>query len=168
MRLRCAGSRIARPLNCGVMRLSSVIRWLLLVPCAVAAWYFAVVVSVVLREIVVGRCLGSDAPLPEYCQASWFPLKFLDYALLFLGVGLSAVVVVVVAAVVAPSHKSHVAWVALGAGAILATVMGYSTGAVAEAAVAIASGVLAAVVMPRTTIGSRDASVAPTNVVPNA
>jgi hypothetical protein len=66
MRLRCAGSRIARPLNCGVMRLSSVIRWLLLVPCAVAAWYFAVVVSVVLREIVVGRCLGSDAPLPEY------------------------------------------------------------------------------------------------------
>jgi hypothetical protein len=48
------------------MRLSSVIRWLLLVPCAVAAWYFAVVVSVVLREIVVGRCLGSDAPLPEY------------------------------------------------------------------------------------------------------
>jgi hypothetical protein len=63
---RRAGHLVARPLNCGVMRLSSVIRWLLLVPCAVAAWYFAVVVSVVLREIVVGRCLGSDAPLPEY------------------------------------------------------------------------------------------------------
>ena len=152
----------------GVMRVSSVIRSLLLVPSVVAAWYFAVFVSVVLREVVVGRCFGSDAPPPEYCQASWFPREFLGDALLFFGVGLSAVVVVVVAAVVAPSHKRHVAWVALGAGAILATVMGYSTGAVAEAAVAIASGVSAAVVMSRTTIGSRDATGAPTNVVPNA
>ena len=94
------------------MRLSSVIRWLVLVPSAVVAWYFAVFVSVVLREIVVGRCFGSDAPPPEYCQASWFPREFLSDALLFFGVGLSAVVVVVVAAVVAPSHKRHVAWVA--------------------------------------------------------
>src|SRR5262245_21606338 len=110
----------------GVMRLFSVIRWLLLVPSAVVAWYFAVAVSVLLRELVVGRCLGSDAPPPQYCHASWFPLEFLSDALLFFGVGLSAAVVVVVAAVVAPSHKAHVAWLALGAGAILAAVMGYS------------------------------------------
>jgi hypothetical protein len=150
------------------MRLFSAIRWLLLIPSAVAAWYVAVFVSVLLREIVVGRCLGSDSPPPEYCQASWFPVEFLSDALLFFGVGLSAVAVVVVAAVVAPSHKAPVAWVALGAGAILATVMGYSAGAVAEAAFAIASGVLAAVVVSRTNLRSRHAAVAPTNIVPNA
>ena len=122
MHSRRAGQGSAPPLNCGVMRLPSVIRWLLLVPSVVAAWYFAVFASIVLREVVVGRCFGSDAPPPEYCQASWFPREFLGDALLFFGVGLSAVVVVVVAAVVAPSHKRHVAWAALVAGAILATV----------------------------------------------
>ncbi len=168
MHVRRASHGSAPPLNCGVMRLFSAIRWFLLIPSAVAAWYVAVFVSVLLREIIVGRCLGSDLPRPEYCQASWFPLEFLSDALLFSGVGLSAVTVVVVAAVVAPSHKAHVAWVALGAGAILATIMGYGTGFVAEAAVAIASGVLAAVVMSRTVMRSRHATVAPTNVVPNA
>jgi hypothetical protein len=168
MHMRRAGSRNARPLNCGVMRLFSAIRWLLLIPSAVAAWYVVVVISVLLREVIVGRCLGSDSPRPEYCQASWFPLEFLSDALLFFGVGLSAVAVVVVAAVAAPSHKAQVAWVALIAGAILAALMGYGTGAVAEAAVAIASGALAAVVMSRTTMRSRHATVAPTNIVPNA
>jgi hypothetical protein len=168
MRSRRASHGSVRPLNCSVMRLFSVIRWLLLVPSVVAAWYFAVFVSIVLREVVVGRCFGSDAPPPEYCQASWFPREFLADALLLFGVGLSAVVVVAVAAVVAPSHKRHVAWVALVAGAILATVMGYGIGAVAEVAVAIAAGVLTAVVVSRSTIGSRHATVAPTNVVPNA
>ena len=150
------------------MRLISAIRWLLIVPSAVAAWYFAFFVSLVLHEVVVGRCLNSDAPPPEYCQASWFPREFLHDTLVFFGVGLSAVVVVMVAAVVAPSHKRHVAWVALAAGATLAAVVGYSAGAVAEAAVAIAAGVLAAVVASRTPIGSRHATVASTNVVPNA
>ena len=149
-------------------RLFSAIRWLLLIPSVVAAWYFAVFVSVVLREVVVGRCFGSDAPPPGYCQASWFPRELLGDALLFFGVGLSAVVVVVVAALVAPSHKRYVAWVALVAGAIVATAMAYGTGAIAEVAVAIAAGVLAAVVVSRTTIGSRHATVAPTNVAPNA
>jgi hypothetical protein len=132
----------------------------------VAAWYFAVVVSVVLREIAVGRCFDSDDPPPRYCQASWFPLEFLSDALLFFGVGLSAVVVVVVAVAVAPSHKAHVAWIALGAGAIAAIVIGYDAGAIAEASVAMASGVLAAIVMSRNV--SRRAAAVPTSVALNA
>jgi hypothetical protein len=150
------------------MRLSSVIRWLLLVPSAVVAWYFVFFISLVLHEVVVGRCFDSDAPPPDYCQASWFPRDFLHEALVFFGVGLSAVVVVFVAALVAPSHKRHVAWVALAAGAALAIVAAYGAGAVAEAGVAIVAGVLAAVVVSRATIGSRHATVARTNVVPNA
>jgi hypothetical protein len=140
----------------------------LLVPSVVVAWYLAVFVSVVLHEIVVGACLDSDARPPEYCQAAWFPLQLLDDALIFFGVGLSAVAVVSAATLVAPSHKRPVAWVAVAAGAVLAIGMGYSAGAVAEAALAIASGVLAAVVASRTTRGgARNAAVTKTNVVPN-
>jgi hypothetical protein len=149
------------------MRLISAFRWLLLVPSAGVGWYVVFFVSLVLHDVVVGRCFSSDGPLPEYCQAPWFPREFLHDALVLFGVGTSAVVVVTVAAVVAPSHKRLVAWVALAVGAALATVMGYGSGAVAEAAVAIAAGVLTAVVVSRTT-GSRHATVAPTNVVSNA
>ena len=167
MHVRRASHGSAPPLNCGVMRLFSVLRWFFLVPSAVAAWYFAVLISAVLYSIVVMPCRDSDVPLPEFCEASWFPLEFLDGAIVFFGIGLSAVLVVAVAAIVAPARKAHVAWVSLAAGAIVATVMAYDTGAVAEAAAAIASGVLAAIVVSRTT-GSRHAMVARTSVVPNA
>ena len=153
-------SQAGKPRNkssTAVMRLSSAIRWLLLVPSAVAAWYVAFFVSFLLHEVVVGRCFGSDAPPPEYCQAAWFPREFLHDALVFFGVGLSAVVVVLVAAVVAPSHKGHVAWVALAAGATLAIVAAYGSGAVAEAGVAVVAGVLTAVVVSRTTFGRENA-----------
>jgi hypothetical protein len=133
------------------MRLSRVIRWLLLVPSAVVGWYFAFFISLALHEVVVGRCYDSDARPPDYCQASWFPREFLHDALVLFGVGLSAVVVVLVAALVAPSHKAHAAWVTLAAGAALAIVAGYGTGAVAEAGVAVVAGVLAAVVVSRRT-----------------
>ena len=48
------------------MRLSSAIRWLLLVPSAVAAWYFAVIVSVVLREIVASLERGDPVKLSSF------------------------------------------------------------------------------------------------------
>jgi len=56
----------------------------------------------------------------------------------------------------------------LAAGSIAAIIMAFGTGAVAEFAVAIVSGVLAAFLVSRATMGPRHATVAPTNVVPNA
>ena len=147
-------------------RLFRTIRWLLLIPSAIAAWYLAAFVSVLLYAVVIMPCRASDTPLPQFCQASWFPLEFLDHAIVFFGVGLSAVLVVLVAAVVAPFRKAAVAWVALATGAIVAIVMVYGTDGVAaaEAVVAIASGALTAVLVSRVTIGSRHAEVATTDV----
>ena len=71
--------------------------------------YLAAFIGILLYGLVIMPCRNSDAPLPQYCQASWFPLEFLDSAIVFLGVGLSAVFVVVVAAIVAPSRKAYVA-----------------------------------------------------------
>jgi hypothetical protein len=148
------------------MRPFSVVRWILVVPSAVVAWYFAFLVGAVLFAYLVAPCMDSDAPQPQFCEAAWF--EALKRGVMFFGVGLSAILVVVVSAVVAPSHRTAVAWTALGVGTVVASVMGYGAEAFAEAVVAIACGVLAALFVSRARSGSRHAKVAQTNGVPNA
>jgi hypothetical protein len=150
------------------MRRIDVIRWILVIPSAVAAWYFAFILSVLVGAIVVGPCMDSDYPQPRFCEASWVRFALAHRLPIRFGIGLSAVLVVIVSAIVAPYHRVLVAWAALGVGAIVAGIMGYEAGAVAEAAVAGASGLLAAVFVSVSARGSQDARVARTNVVPNA
>lgn len=143
------------PLNCGVMRMSSVIRWILVVPSAVVAWYFAFVGSIALYGLIVAPCMSSDSPQPSFCEAAWFPLQLLKRGVVLFGAGLSAALVVAVSALMAPSCRTMVAWLAVGIGAAVASGMGYRAGAVAEAAVAIACGIIAAVLVSRATSKSR-------------
>jgi hypothetical protein len=164
--MRRAANGSARPLNCGVMRLSSVIRWILVVPSAVVAWYIAFVVALVLGAPV--PCMDSDGPQSRLCDAAWFPAEAVERGVVFFGVGLSATLVVVVSAAVAPSNRSAVAWLAAGAGTVVASIFGYRVEAFAEAAVAIASGLIVATLVSRATTGSRGAKVTRIDVVPNA
>lgn len=150
------------------MRLLSIVRWLLVVPSAVVAWYFAFVLSVYVFAVVVGPCLSSDGPQPGRCEMTWLPVEFMRHLVVLSGIGLSAILVVAVSALVAPSHRAGVAWSALSVGAVVAGVMGYRLGAFSEAAVAVAAGVLAAVLISRFASGSGNARIARTNVAPNA
>jgi hypothetical protein len=146
------------------MRLPSVIRWILVIPSAIVAWYFAFLVGATLFVSLVGPCFDTDAPQPQFCEATWFePMR---RGLFFFGVGLSAILVVVASAIMAPSHRSAVAWIAAGAGTVMASVMGFRAEAIAEAVVAIACGTLAAFFLPRFLSRSRGKKVAHTNVVP--
>jgi hypothetical protein len=131
------------------MRPSSVIRWVLVVPSAVAAWYFALILSGIVLAVVVGPCINSDYPQPAFCEAPWVQFSLAHRLPIRFGIGLSAILVVTVSAIVAPRHRVGVAWGALGVGAIVAGVMGYRAGAVAEAGVAVAAGLLAAVLVSR-------------------
>jgi hypothetical protein len=109
--------------------------------------------------------MDSDAPRAQFCDAAWFDaFKRVE---IFYGVGLSAVLVVAVSAVMAPSHRTAVAWTAAVVGTIVASAMGYRAERFAEALVAIACGVLAALFVSRLT-ADRHAKVTHTNVVPNA
>jgi hypothetical protein len=155
--------RFAAPPMRGVMRPSSIVRWILVVPSALVAWYFAFLVSVF--AYLLGPCMNTDAPQPRFCEAAWFD-AFKRGEILY-GVGLSAVLVVAASAVMAPSHRTAVAWTAVGIGTIVASVMGYRAERFAEALVAIACGVLTALFVSRLT-ADRHAKVAHTNVVPNA
>jgi hypothetical protein len=151
-----------------VMRPSDVIRWILVIPSALAAWYVAFIFSLLVVAIVVGPCIDSDYPQPRFCEAPWVQFALAHSVPIRFGIGLSAVLVVIASAAVAPYHRVAVAWAALGVGAIFASVMGYRADAVAEAAVAVASGLLAAVCVSLFARRSNDARVARTSVVPNA
>jgi predicted MFS family arabinose efflux permease len=83
------------------------------------------------------------------------------------GAGLSAALVVIASAIMAPSRRTTVAWVAVSIGAAVATWIGYRAGAVAEAAVAVACGVIAAVLVSRHQ-QSPERKIARANAVPNA
>jgi hypothetical protein len=131
------------------VRLPSVVRWLLVVPSGVVAWYCAFVGSIVLYGLIVAPCMSSDGPQPSFCEAAWFPLESLKRGVVLFGAGLSAALVVAVSALVAPSRRTTVAWFAVGIGAAVASWMGYRAGAVAEAAVAIACGIAAAILVSR-------------------
>jgi hypothetical protein len=150
------------------MRRIDVIRWILVIPSAVAAWYVAFIFSFLVVAIVVGRCMDSEYPQPTFCEARWVQFALAHRVPIRSGIGLSAVLVVIVSAIVAPYHRAAVAWAALAVGAIVATVMGYGAGAAAEAAVAVTCGLLAAVFVSLFARRSEDANVARTNVAPNA
>jgi hypothetical protein len=157
-----------RSLNCGVMRPIEVIRWLLVVPSAIVAWYFALLVGMFVFGVAVAPCWDSDAPRPQFCDAAWFPLELVERGVFFFGVGLAAALVVVVSALVAPSRRTAVAYTALAVGTIAAGVMGYLAEALAEAAVAVVCGFVAALAVSRFERNSNQLNVARKNVVPSA
>jgi hypothetical protein len=168
MHVRRAGHVVTRPLNCGVMRLPNVVRWILVVPSAVVAWYFAVLVSGLLFGLIVAPCMDSDDPQPYFCEAAWYPRQALFRGIYFFGAGLSAFLVVVVSALMAPSHRTAVAWTAVGTGAAVASAMTYGTDLFVVAVFAIACGAITAVAVSRSARASRRSTVTRTNVVPNA
>ena len=134
------------------MRLSSVVRWILVVPGAVVAWYVALLVSALLFGFIVAPCMSSDGPQPSFCEAAWYSRDALFHAIYFFGAGLSAVLVVTASALMAPSHRAAVAWTAVGSGAAVASVMIYGTDEFLGAAFfAVACGAIAAVVVSRAT-----------------
>ena len=149
------------------MRLPSVVRWTLVVPSGVVAWYFAFVGSIVLHGLIVAPCMSSDGAQPSFCEAAWFSVESSKRVVVLFGAGLSAALVVAVSALVAPSRRTTVAWFAVGIGAAAASWMGYRAGAVAEAAVAIACGIIAAVLVSRLQ-QSVNRKIARTSAVPNA
>ena len=54
----------------GVMRRTDLIRWFLVIPSAVAAWYCALIFGGLVLAVAVGPCINSDYPPPRFCEAS--------------------------------------------------------------------------------------------------
>ena len=124
------------------MRMSSVLRWIAVIPLTIAAWYLVLIVGLYTYfsaeewlcpagDMVSGRC---------HNHAVATTLQFLMHFF----VGLSAVVVCFTAAIVSPSYKRVVTLVALASGSATATYSACYTQSWSLLAVALASGVVSA------------------------
>lgn len=93
------------------------VRWILVAPAAIAGWVFALFVGLLVLGFVDSLCPPEEV-VSGLCGASWYP--FASRAVVCFGAGLSALLVVGLAAWVAPSHREAVSWVCFGLGAAVA------------------------------------------------
>ena len=120
------------------------LRWLALIPACVAAWWLALLVGLCIRSVVNSFC-PPELVVSGFCEASWYPAA--EDAVICFGVALSAFLVVLTAALVAPTHRVLASKAALVSGSAVAIYFAIGTGAYFALAAAVLAGVLALVVV---------------------
>lgn len=123
------------------------IRWLLVAPFAIAAWYIVFVVGVVTYTALEEHLCPADQFVSGACvnDRVMTILQVVVYAF----IALSAVAVVSAAVVTAPAHRDIVAWGTLAFGAAMAVLVGAGGHAYGEMATAIIAGLVTTVVAAR-------------------
>ncbi len=119
------------------------VRWLLLVPAAIGAWY-AVFAAALFAYFYVERHFCPPTDLVSGFCANETVQQALE-ALTHLSVALSAIAVGVAASAMAPSHKEPTVWATLGAGLVIAGIFGFAAHAWSLFLAAAAGGTLGAV-----------------------
>lgn len=119
-------------------------RWAAVIPSAIVAWFVALFIGMALNAIATKFC-PADHLISGHCKAPWF--SYVDRGIILFSVALSAVLTVVAPAVVAPTHRVTVAWVAFVIGAVAAIAIGW--GMAVEIGTAIGAGMVVAMVVSR-------------------
>ncbi|MBB6598034.1 hypothetical protein [Luteimonas sp. MC1825] len=127
-----------------------VLRWLAIIPACVAAFYFALFIALYVRSSVAALC-PPELVVSGFCEASWYPAA--EQAVFCFGVALSAFLIVLTAAGIAPTHRVLVSKAALGVGTLIAILFAVETGEFLALAAAVLAGILAMLVV--TTLLSR-------------
>jgi hypothetical protein len=123
-----------------------IVRWLLILPAAIAAWYLALIIGLVLHSGLDALC-PPDQVISGICEAPWY--VYAEDALIAFGAALAAVLVMVACTLLAPSHRRQTAIAAFVLGAMAAIMMGASTEAYGAMAAAIGAGALLLVILLR-------------------
>jgi len=126
-----------------------VVRWLLVVPLAIAVWYVVFFAGIVTHENVEARLCPPQDWVSGSCVNAGVDTVLT--ILIHVFIGLSAIAVEVVAVATAPSHRHIVAWATFGLGTLCAVWMGVETRSYSEMATALLAGLLAAVMSVRFT-----------------
>jgi hypothetical protein len=126
--------------------MSRVIRWILILPAAVAAWYAALFISIALYRGLDALCPFGQI-VSGRCSAPWF----LDGSDLFiaLGAALAAVLVMIACTLLAPTHKRHVAIATFAVGTVAAVMMGWNILAAATMTAIIAGAIVLVILLWR-------------------
>jgi hypothetical protein len=123
------------------------IRWILVVPAAVVAWYAVFALGLFSHSYVEGNMCPPEDLVSGFCDndtvQGWLRV------IMHLFVGISAFAVVMTTAAVAPDHKERVAWATLAAGIVVAACFAVSAAAWSLFAVAAVGGAAAALSIVR-------------------
>ena len=84
----------------------AIIRWLWIPPCAILAWYVMLGLSAALNMLATLFC-PADALVAGFCTASWF--RTVEHVIMVSCAGLTALAIVVVSAITAPSYRTRAA-----------------------------------------------------------
>jgi hypothetical protein len=101
--------------------MSHTIRWILILPAAIAAWFAALFMGITMYRGVELLC-PSDQMSSGHCFAPWF--ETVTDALIALGAALAAVLIMVSCTWLAPAHKREVAITTFVVGTSVAILMG--------------------------------------------
>lgn len=127
--------RSAQPLG---VRTMNTLRWLLLAPAALAAWYAVFVLGLFSHSFVESRLCPPEELLSGFCTNAtaqvWLEI------IVHVFVALSALAVMTTSAIVAPGRKRSIAWLTLALGTAVAAYLGTETHEWALFASAVAGG----------------------------
>ena len=126
--------------------MTRVLRWIALLPVAVAGWYLAMVLGMMTLGLVDQFC-PEGLMVSGQCTAGWY--DWVQGAIFYLFIALSAVLVVLLAALIAPAHRRRVAWVAFLLGAAMAVLMALLTPSFVDLLAALVAGLATALWVQR-------------------
>jgi hypothetical protein len=124
-----------------------VLRWLLVGPAAIAAWYLVFIVGLFTHGFLDEALCPAGEMESGMCMNRRVRLTL--GILVHVFVALSAVAVVSTAVAVAPSHRNRTAWVAFVTGSVVAVAFGIAAWAYTEAVAAAAAGLLTVIAVAR-------------------
>ena len=125
------------------------LRWLLMLPAAISAWYLALAAGIALHGSLLRFC-PPDQVVSGWCAAPWH--RYASQAVVCMGAGLAATMVLLICAWLAPTHKRQVAITTYLIGAVVACMMGMAATAYAAMASALLAGaVILALILHRLT-----------------
>ena len=122
------------------------IRWLAVLPAAVAGWFLALIIGLIVHSGMESLC-PRDQMDSGMCVAPWFP--YASNAVSAFGAGLAAVLVITLAVLAAPAHRIVVTRTAFVAGLLVAIYMLWQTSAIVEFVAAVSCGLLTVYVLQR-------------------
>jgi hypothetical protein len=136
----------------------SLLRWLSILPASFAAWYLALAAGIALHGTLLRFC-PPDQLVSGWCAAPWY--RFASQAVVCIGAGLAAALILVTSTWLAPAHKRLVAIAAYLVGAAVACTMGFAATAYAAMACAllVGAGTLALILRRLARDGANDSVI---------
>ena len=126
--------------------MSQTIRWILILPGAIAAWFAALVIAIALYQGLEALC-PSDQMESGHCFAPWFSTA--SEVLIAFGAALAAALVMITCTLLAPAHKRQVAIATFAVGTIVAIIMGWKSDFAAMMAAIVVGNVILAILHRR-------------------